>query len=286
MSAGLIYPTHKLLTALISAYPWERNMKNRLCALGLVLALGLVPISVIGAVPVSSPVSSPVVLESSDSPPTFLELYTSQGCSSCPPAERWLSKFTSDKALWSAVIPVNFHVDYWDYLGWKDPFAKEEFTQRQRMYQALGRAKTVATPGFIVDGKGWNGWFYKQSLQLGKINGKNTIKPPLHASIENGQVNIAFDLLDTSQMIAHVAILGFGIETPIKYGENKGRNLKHDFVVIGYSKQKLQDKSGKSVAQLSLPETIDVATSARGIAIWITSEQDIAAIQALGGWLL
>ena len=65
----------------------------------------------------------------------LLELYTSEGCSSCPPADHWLSKFKQDSRLWRQIVPVAFHVDYWDYLGWGDRFAKAEFTQRQQHYQ-------------------------------------------------------------------------------------------------------------------------------------------------------
>ena len=65
----------------------------------------------------------------------LIELFTSQGCSSCPPAEKWLNQFIKDKELWEKYIPVAFHVDYWDYLGWKDPYSKSRFTQRQRLSQ-------------------------------------------------------------------------------------------------------------------------------------------------------
>ncbi|HDY92513.1 MAG TPA: DUF1223 domain-containing protein, partial [Pseudoalteromonas sp.] len=68
-----------------------------------------------------------VTISSTANPTTFLELYTSQGCSSCPPAEKWISKFTDDEKLWTDLIPINFHVTYWDYLGWKDPFASAVF---------------------------------------------------------------------------------------------------------------------------------------------------------------
>jgi len=64
----------------------------------------------------------------------LLEVYTSEGCSSCPPAESWLSEFKNQARLWKEIVPVAFHVDYWDGLGWKDRFAKEEYTSRQRAY--------------------------------------------------------------------------------------------------------------------------------------------------------
>ena len=65
---------------------------------------------------------------------SLLEVYTSEGCSSCPPAESWLGEFKNQARLWKEIVPVAFHVDYWDGLGWKDRFAREEYTSRQRAY--------------------------------------------------------------------------------------------------------------------------------------------------------
>ena len=90
---------------------------------------------------------------------TILELYTSEGCSSCPPADRWLSQLKSDPGLWRDVIPLAFHVDYWDYIGWKDEFAREEYSARQRRYAWEGNANSVYTPGMFRNGTEWRGWW-------------------------------------------------------------------------------------------------------------------------------
>jgi len=66
----------------------------------------------------------------------LIELYTSEGCSSCPPADRWMSKLTAHEDLWSGFVPIALHVDYWDYIGWKDPYASREYSQRQRQIAA------------------------------------------------------------------------------------------------------------------------------------------------------
>ena len=79
---------------------------------------------------------------------TVVELYTSQGCSSCPPADAFLS----DLAERADVLALSFHVDYWDYIGWKDPFASKAFTQRQRAYQGTFRRGYIYTPQMIVQG--------------------------------------------------------------------------------------------------------------------------------------
>ena len=80
--------------------------------------------------------------------PTVVELYTSEGCNSCPPADRWLSRLKADPA----VVALAFHVDYWDRLGWKDRFASPLYTQRQAQQQSISGARFSYTPQVIVDG--------------------------------------------------------------------------------------------------------------------------------------
>src|SRR5438270_83142 len=88
----------------------------------------------------------------------LLELFTSEGCSSCPPAEAWLGRLKSDDRLWQDFVPIAFHVDYWDRLGWKDRFAQSEWTQRQRAYANKWGSSSVYTPGFVLDGREWQDW--------------------------------------------------------------------------------------------------------------------------------
>src|SRR6266513_2772180 len=86
---------------------------------------------------------------------SLLELYTSEGCSSCPPAEAWLSRLKESPKIWKNFVPVAFHVDYWDRLGWKDSFATAEWTKRQRLYAANWNAQSVYTPAFVLNGREW-----------------------------------------------------------------------------------------------------------------------------------
>ena len=89
----------------------------------------------------------------------LVELFTSEGCSSCPPADRWLSELKHDERIWDRLVPVAFHVDYWDYIGWPDRFATKAFGERQRNYARGGNVASVYTPGFVVHGEEWRGWF-------------------------------------------------------------------------------------------------------------------------------
>src|SRR3989475_434102 len=87
----------------------------------------------------------------------LVELYTSEGCSSCPPADRWLSQLGKSYRS-EQVVPLALHVDYWDYIGWKDPYAKREFSQRQRKLSQLQRVALVYTPQVLLQGKDFRSW--------------------------------------------------------------------------------------------------------------------------------
>jgi hypothetical protein len=88
----------------------------------------------------------------------LVELYTSEGCNSCPPADRWLSGLGAQGYGPDRVVPLALHVDYWDYIGWKDPYAKREFSQRQRKLTLLQRQALVYTPQVMLQGKDFRGW--------------------------------------------------------------------------------------------------------------------------------
>jgi hypothetical protein len=83
---------------------------------------------------------------------------------SCPPADEWLGRQKEATELWQRLIPLAFHVDYWDYLGWWDRFASAEFSQRQRDYRHSGGLGSVYTPGVVVNGQEWRGWYRGESI--------------------------------------------------------------------------------------------------------------------------
>src|SRR5271170_5592196 len=105
-----------------------------------------------------------IVFRNSGTNATLVELYSSEGCSSCPPAEAWMSKLKASPNLWNDLFPVVFHVDYWDGLGWPDRFARPAYTQRQRNYAARLGQDSVYTPEFITNGREWRGWFHGDRL--------------------------------------------------------------------------------------------------------------------------
>src|SRR5688572_32153256 len=97
------------------------------------------------------------VAESGPGTAALVELYTSEGCSSCPPADRWLASL-GERHPTGNVVPLALHVDYWDYIGWKDPYAKREFSLRQRKFSQLQRMALVYTPQVLLQGRDFRAW--------------------------------------------------------------------------------------------------------------------------------
>ena len=218
---------------------------------------------------------------------TLLELYTSEGCSSCPPADRWLSQLTKHPQLWRTIFPIAFHVDYWNYLGWEDEFSKAAYTQRQRNYARFNNLRTIYTPGFMHNGAEWRGWFrHRQGeFPLGKNVGK------LSVSIENSTVSAQFNtdmnaLKKPLQL--HVAWLGFGIETEVERGENEGKILKHDFVSYHSQVARSTLNGDTNQWQFKLDTPNDLSTNKlvkqRALVFWVTDAFNPTPIQTTGGW--
>ncbi len=157
-----------------------------------------------------------------------VELYTSEGCSSCPPADRWLSGLKDRPG----VVAMAFHVSYWDRLGWKDRFASADYTQRQAEQRRYNGARYSYTPQVVVDGSDEPRWYAKQLPAVG--DGRAPVQ--LTLSREGA------DYLATAQAAAGVpqrlaaywVLTEDGHSTAVKAGENEGATLTHDFVVRAY----------------------------------------------------
>jgi hypothetical protein len=209
----------------------------------------------------------------------LLEVYSSQGCSSCPPAQRWVSSLSHHSGLWSEFIPVVFHVDYWDYLGWKDPYSSAEFSSRQQAYKQQSLSKGVYTPGFIYAGREWKGWFAGKDLPL-----LPTGAVDLSVNIDDQEVKVIFQQQD-EKLLVNVALLGTGIVTEVKGGENRSLNLQEDFIVLGFQQQLMNKGSdGSSLWQGVLPKAIAKAPR-YALAVWVSKGKDLTPLQATGGWL-
>jgi hypothetical protein len=135
----------------------------------------------------------------------LVELYTSEGCSSCPPADRWLSGLALGGHVPDRVVPLALHVDYWDYIGWKDPYARREFSLRQRKLTQLQRLALVYTPQVMLQGRDFRGWGTPAFDEaLAKINARPA-RARLRLEIRSAKGNVfsvhaAADILDASQV--------------------------------------------------------------------------------------
>ena len=228
--------------------------------------------------------SAGVSFQSGVNQTTLIELYSSEGCSSCPAAESWLSALKGQEGLWKDFVPVALHVDYWDALGWKDKFASPKFTQRQRKYADTWRANTVYTPGFIVNGEEWRGWYEQRSLVT---NNKDRVGVLTIEANGDNQFQITFEPQESIEgaMKVHIALLGFDLETQVRSGENSGKLLKHDFVALNYDETKLKQKDNQWVADFQLSPKKGFTSSQLAVVAWVTSEDGLTPIQATGGYL-
>lgn len=217
------------------------------------------------------------------SPPThvqLIELFTSQGCSSCPPAEDWLSDWQQDEGLWSRVIPVAFHVDYWNRLGWTDPFSDHRYTRRQQRYGSNWGRPAVYTPGFVVDGQEWRGWFERAPLPAGPDT-----SGVLRLAWDGQVAKITFQPSPETQraMTTAVVLLGMGQRTAVATGENAGREMVGDFVALGWQETGLYLEDGAWHGAVAVDQEID--GQVRAVAAWVTDRPQGAVLQATGGCL-
>lgn len=215
---------------------------------------------------------------SKDKKTVVIELFTSQGCSSCPPAEEYINGFIDNKELWLKYIPIVFHVDYWDYIGWKDVFAKPQFTARQYRYAKLKHVRTVYTPAFIVNGMAWRRGFFNSYPDSDGLNSgildivvDGTIVKANFKSIVPGDDDLKLN----------IAVLGVDMVVNIMAGENEGRKAKHNFVVLGHSSQLSNNMTWK----MKLPKIKRQISSKVGFVAWVSSKEDPTPLQAVGGWL-
>jgi hypothetical protein len=170
----------------------------------------------------------------------LIELYTSQGCSSCPPADRWLSqlavRYSRDR-----VVPIALHVNYWDYIGWKDPYARGEFTARQRALAALSGGRTVYTPGVFVQGLEFPQWSGRASLDDAVRTVAATpsaVRISVSAAVTDAVVTVnanAVALSSAPEPRLYLALVESGLATNVRAGENRGETLRNDRVVRAWT---------------------------------------------------
>lgn len=224
------------------------------------------------------------ILKSGENKVTLIELYTSQGCSSCPPADKWLSQLKSDDKLFKTFIPLAFHVTYWDFIGWKDVFATKLNDNRQRNYsKKVWKKNSVYTPQFIIDTKEYKQWFYDKKFPILSNayagNLKATFEKNKNLTIEYFNKNI-----ENKNVFVNIALLGFDYNIDIKSGENKSKILNHDFVVLKHIQKYASIKNNHLKFNTKLHSLKKDKNKKYALVVWLSDEK-YSQLQAVGGYL-
>jgi hypothetical protein len=223
------------------------------------------------------------VFRSGSTQTALIELFTSEGCSSCPPAEEWLSSLVASDRLWKDFVPVAFHVDYWDDLGWRDPFGAATFSHRQRGYASEWRRNNIYTPAFVLNGEEWTAWFGRRApgaseTGVGVLEARQLGSDRFEARFEP-------EPRESSSYQLHAALLGCGIESEVRAGENAGRRLLHDFAALDLRAATLEPRDGALVASVELRSRPRLPVVRYAVAFWVTRVGQLAPLQATGGFL-
>lgn len=228
--------------------------------------------------------SAPVQFQSSDRQTSLLELYTSEGCSSCPPAEAWLSKLKEASGLWTNFVPVALHVDYWNRLGWRDPFSDEQFSARQQSYAQRWSAENIYTPEFVLNGKEWRNWFGVR----GAPAATDATPGVLQASSQDGRHwTVTFSPREPGRKDYEIneAVLVSGVGIDVKSGENSGRHLQHDFAAISLITHPLAKQTNGLTGSFVIDDHPKNVSGRLALAVWVTHAGQLEPLQATGGWL-
>jgi hypothetical protein len=205
----------------------------------------------------------------------LLELYTSEGCSSCPPADRFVSGLRASMTP-DQVVPLALHVDYWNDIGWKDEYSRRTFTERQRWLSDLVGSRTIYTPEIFVAGREDRGWHNGLGNAVKRINAQ-----PAQADINiafgkpaDGKVPVEVRAKSARASKLYVALYQNGIQTDVKAGENSGVILKHDYVVrewLGPVSVPAAGEGASLVRTVALPEK--AALKNLGIAAFVQADR-------------
>ena len=219
----------------------------------------------------------------------LVELYTSEGCSSCPPADRWLSSLGARGYAPERVVPLALHVDYWDYIGWKDPYAKRAFTLRQRKLTQLQRLALVYTPQVMVQGRDFRRWgtpAFEQAVAA--INAQ-----PAQARIELAIQGAGPQGLDTHATVEllkapekgeaglYLAAYQNRLLSRVDAGENRGRVLEHDYVVFEWLGPFSLDAAGRLEERRTLPLLPKASAADSGVVAFVQNRRSGEVLQAL-----
>ena len=203
----------------------------------------------------------------------LVELYTSEGCSSCPPADRWLSTTFARSAPRSVGIALAFHVDYWDRLGWKDRFASPAFTERQYEGMRANRARFVYTPQVVVQGRDFPEWQHPRGVSALAAAGEKPARAQITLAAEQERGSLVVKMAaripapaDRKGAVLYVALADDGLASDVKTGENAGKRLAHDNVVRLFRAGPSPDANGEMRWEVTLPVPAETGSASTLVA--------------------
>ena len=180
--------------------------------------------------------------------PIVIELFTSQGCSSCPPADRLLDTLARDATRERPLAALSFHVDYWDDLGWADPFARPAWTERQRAYARTLGERSVYTPELVVGGT--KGMVGSNAVAVSTAIAAAAQPALLPAKSVWSAAHLEVTVTAPSDADVWVALWEDGTKTKVTRGENAGKTLAHDRVVRHLERVAVAGAKGTATIQL------------------------------------
>ena len=200
-------------------------------------------------------------------PFAVVELFTSEGCSSCPPADALLGEIVQEsRKNGQRVFALAFHVDYWDYIGWKDPFASRVFSERQRQYCEAFRSNRIYTPQMIVNGQrefvGSDGSRANAAIQWALAQpARVEVKLQKQKTSPSNELMLSYEVAGLSKEAwLNIALVERGLVNNIKRGENSGRILQHENVVRVFQTVSLKN-SRSGLVTIELPNTVKLQNS-------------------------
>ena len=204
-----------------------------------------------------------------------VELYTSEGCSSCPPADRWLAATFRGPGDAARAIPLAFHVDYWDRLGWKDRLAMPAYAERQYAAMRANRSRFVYTPQALFQGRDFPGWRGTGRGVGGAIAAVNARPARAEIALEAAPQTAGLRVKATVRVpgaadrkgaTTYVALVESGLVSDVKAGENAGSRLVHDHVVRVLHAGPAVDAAGASMTEATLAWPAEAGTDATVVA--------------------
>lgn len=238
------------------------------------------------ALPAQAGLAATCTAASAGGTTVLLELYTSEGCSSCPLADRWLSGLARSGLVPGKVVPLALHVDYWDSLGWHDRFSSAAFSRRQGEMVRAGGGRSVYTPQVLLGGRNLRDWHNSDAfVRAVRTATEKPAKAKLALQLTSGEAGAwsgeLSGTLPGATVQAYVAVYENGLFSEVRAGENRGARLNHDYVVREWIGPLKLERGDRFQTGFKLPARADIDYSRAGVAAFLQDPANGEILQAV-----